>query len=93
MAEAFESDVQLSDPQRGLILMRTIKMNQPLRYGGFSFYQASYVPGGPETTILAARRDPGTPLVYAGFLIVVAGVVSLFYLPRRVAAWLKEERP
>ncbi len=24
------------------------------------------------------RKDPGTPLVYAGFLIVIAGVVSMF---------------
>jgi hypothetical protein len=28
--------------------------------------------------VLAVRNDPGTPLVYAGFLIVIAGVVSLF---------------
>jgi len=79
MAAGFESDVELSDTARGVILMRTIKMNHPLKYRGYTFFQSSYVSnGGPETTILSVRNDPGTPLVYAGFLIVIAGVVSLF---------------
>ena len=78
MAAGFESDVQLSDPQRGLILLRTIKMNTPLRYRGFSFYQSSFIPGEVETTVLSVRSDPGTPLVYAGFLIVIGGVIAMF---------------
>ena len=81
MAAAFESDVQLIDAQRGVILTRTIKMNHPLRYRGFSLFQASYVPGEIETTVLAVRSDPGTPFVYAGFLIVMAGVVVMFVAP------------
>jgi cytochrome c biogenesis protein ResB len=60
--------------------MRKISMNNPLKYRGYSLFQSSYVPGDPETTILSVRNDPGTPLVYAGFLIVIAGVVSLFVL-------------
>lgn len=78
MPAAFESDVEMSDPSRGLILMRTIKMNQPLRYRGYHLYQSSYVPGEVETTILSVRNDPGTPFVYAGFLIVIGGVVTMF---------------
>jgi hypothetical protein len=84
MAAGFESDVELTDPRRGLILMRTIKMNQPLRYRGFSLYQSSFIPGAVETTVLSARNDPGTPFVYAGFLIVIAGVVLMF-VGRRTA--------
>jgi len=80
MAAGFESDVELSDPRRGVILMRKISMNNPLRYRGFSFFQSSYVPGAQETTILSVRNDPGTPFVYAGFLVVIAGVVSMFVL-------------
>ena len=78
MPAAFESDVEMSDPARGLILMRTIKMNQPLRYRGYHLYQSSYVPGQVETTILSVRNDPGTPFVYAGFLIVIGGVITMF---------------
>ena len=78
MAASFESDVEMTDASRGLMMMKTIRMNNPLRYRGFSFYQAGYLPGPPETTILSVRNDPGTPLVYAGFLIVIGGVVNLF---------------
>ncbi|MBI3321459.1 MAG: cytochrome c biogenesis protein ResB [Candidatus Omnitrophica bacterium] len=78
MAAGFESDVQLTDPQRGLILMRNIRMNHPLRYRGWSFFQSSYVPGAVETTVLSVRKDPGTPLVYAGFVIVIVGMVAMF---------------
>jgi hypothetical protein len=81
-AAGFEADVQLTDSPRGLILMRTIKMNQPLKYRGWTFYQASFVPaqqpGAPETTVLAVKNDPGTPIVYAGFCIVILGVVWMF---------------
>jgi len=85
MPAAFESDVEMTDRQRGIILMRTIRMNKPLRYRGYHLYQASYIPGPPETTVLAVRNDPGTPFVYAGFLIVIGGVTGLF-LSRRKAA-------
>ncbi len=82
MAAAFESDVEMSDPSRGLILMKTIKMNHPLKYRGYKLFQASYVDGPVETTVLAVRKDPGTPLVYAGFIIVIAGVVLMFVTRR-----------
>ncbi len=82
MAAGFESDVELIDAQRGLTLLRTISMNNPLRYRGFHLYQSSYIPGATETTVLSVRNDPGTPFVYLGFLTVIAGVVSMFVLRR-----------
>src|SRR3989338_8276261 len=85
MAAAFEADVELTDSRRGVILMRKISMNNPLRYRGYSFFQSSYIPGSPETTILSVRSDPGTPFVYAGFIIVILGVVSMFILRSRAA--------
>lgn len=84
MAAGFEADVELTDPQRGVALKRTISMNNPLKYGGYSFFQSSYFMGEVETTVLSVRNDPGTPLVYAGFLIVVLGIVAMF-LRRRFA--------
>lgn len=33
-----------------------------------------------EATVLSVRKDPGVSLVYAGFLLIVAGVVSMFVL-------------
>ncbi|MDP3768348.1 MAG: cytochrome c biogenesis protein ResB, partial [Dehalococcoidia bacterium] len=85
MAAGFESDVELTDAGRGVMLLRTIKMNEPLRYRGYSLYQASFVAGTPEVTVLAVRNDPGTPFVYAGGAIILLGVVGLF-ASRRVNA-------
>ena len=82
MAAGFESDVELSDPEKGLTLKRTIRMNTPLKYRGFTLFQSSYVQGPTETTVLSVRKDPGTPFVYAGFLIVLLGVISMFVLHR-----------
>jgi len=78
MAASFESDVELTDPERGLVLTRKITMNNPLKYRGFSFFQSGFLEGPVQTTVLAVRKDPGTPLVYAGFLTVIAGVVCMF---------------
>ncbi len=82
MAAGFEADVELRDPERGVNLTRTIRMNNPLKYRGYSFFQSSYILGPRETTVLSVRNDPGTPLVYAGFLIIVAGVVGMFIFRR-----------
>lgn len=78
MAAGFESDVEVTDATRGVILLRTIRMNEPLRYRGYSLYQASFAVRPVETTVLAVRNDPGTPLVYAGFLTIMAGIVGMF---------------
>ena len=80
MAAGFESDVELTDPKRGVMLMRKISMNNPLKYRGFAFYQSSYIEGPAETTVLSVRSDPGTPFVYAGFIIVILGVIAMFVL-------------
>jgi len=85
MAAGFESDIELSDPARSVTIARTISMNNPLKHRGFSLFQSSYAMGETETTILSVRNDPGTGLVYTGFLIVVAGIVSLFALRNRRA--------
>lgn len=82
MPAAFESDVELRDAQRGVTLRRTIRMNNPLKYRGFSLFQASYIINPVEMTVLSVRKDPGTPLVYAGFLMVVFGVVGMFIFRR-----------
>lgn len=85
MAAGFESDVELTDAARGVTLTRTIRMNTPLKYRGYTFFQSSYIAGPTETTVLSVRNDPGTPLVYAGFLIVIAGVVTLFMRKPKVS--------
>ncbi len=78
---SFESDVVLKDFARGVSLEKTISMNQPLTYRGFKIYQAGYTPnpGGKDLSVFAVGRDPGIPVKYAGALIMVGGILLMFY--------------
>ena len=60
----------------------TISMNEPLKEGGFTFYQASYEEAEPRpvTTILSVNRDPGRWLKYLGSLLLVGGTILLFVM-------------
>lgn len=71
----------------------TISMNEPLKYQGFTFYQASFErdpSGKPVTSILSVNHDPGRWVKYLGSFLIVLGTVVLFYF-RRVK-WLKHAR-
>ncbi len=79
---SFESDVAVDDAVSGRAFRQTIRMNEPLRHGGFSFYQSSYEthPDGTEVSIFQVGRDPGFPLVAAGSVLIVFGIFTMFYL-------------
>ena len=57
-----------------------ISMNEPLKYGGYIFYQSSYVPEMPRpvTSILSVNYDPGRWWKYLGSLLIVLGAILLF---------------
>ncbi len=85
MPAGFESEVELHDEERGVTLKQLIWMNEPLKYRGYSLFQSSYLEDPVEATVLSVRKDPGVPLVYIGFLTIVAGLVVMFYFkPRKV---------
>jgi hypothetical protein len=66
---------------------QTISMNNPLQYKGFTFYQASFQQdprtGEPTASILSVNRDPGRPLKYLGSLLIVLGIIHLFWFKQR----------
>ena len=55
-------------------LRREVEVNKPLRWKGYTLYQSGYDPENPDYSNLLVSRDPGVPLVYAGFLILTAGL-------------------
>ena len=63
-----------------------ISMNEPLKYRGWTFYQASFVapetPEGPYRSILSVNYDPGRYLKYIGSSWIVLGVILLVYRRR-----------
>lgn len=78
---SFKSEVVLKDPMKGIEQEYLIQMNEPLKHRGFKLYQSAYhlEPGRPDVSIFTAARDPGNPLKYSGAIVMVVGIVMLFY--------------
>lgn len=79
---SFESDVTLVDPVKGVRIERTIKMNVPLDYAGWRIFQSSYIqdPQFGEASVFTIAKNPGIGLTYAGCVILLIGVITLFYI-------------
>ncbi|TVL99836.1 MAG: hypothetical protein CV087_16450 [Candidatus Brocadia sp. WS118] len=59
---------------------KTIRVNDPLTYKGYVIYQSSYDPEAGSFSGLQVVKDPGIPIVYAGFGALCFGVVFIFYI-------------
>lgn len=62
-----------------------ISMNEPLKYSGYTFYQASFENnevGQPVASVLSVNRDPGRWLKYLGSLIMSLGIVLMFWFKK-----------
>ncbi len=80
-ASSYESDVLVE----GLPGVQNISMNEPLKFQGLTFYQASFEEddnGQPTASILSVNQDPGRWMKYLGALLLVAGTIFLFYFKR-----------
>lgn len=79
----FRSRVAVIEDDNRVALTKEILVNHPLQYKGYAFYQSGYDPKDPDWTGLEVSRDPGLPLVYAGFFLLNAGVIIIFYGRRK----------
>lgn len=77
IAKNFSSHVRLVDAKRRVDRETTIWMNNPLRYRGDTFYQASYKPDGTGT-VLQVVRNPGATLPYVACGLVSVGLLIHF---------------
>ena len=78
---SFASSVRVIDKAHNVDRPAEIAMNQPLVYGGFTFYQSSYAESadGKPTSVLTVAYDPGRFLKYLGCLMTCFGVFAVFY--------------
>ncbi len=77
--QSYSSDIVLEDFERGSSTTQKIWMNNPLRYGGETFYQASYDASGPkEATTLQVVKNEGWMIPYVCCMFVVVGLVHQF---------------
>jgi cytochrome c biogenesis protein ResB len=85
----FSSLVHISHPAKGEERDVLIYMNQPLRYEGLTFYQASYGKEG-KLSILQVVQNPGWTLPYISCGLVTLGLLIHFGLTLRRS--LKQRR-
>ncbi len=78
----FKSKVLLKDPEEGLFKEVLISMNEPLIHKGYRIYQSGYQlgkEGKPDISIFTVSKDIGIPLKYAGSIIMVIGIILIFF--------------
>jgi len=86
----FSSRVRLQTPDGRVDREVLIYMNNPLRYGGFTFYQAGYQ--NDRTSILQVVRNPSWVIPYVSCSLIALGLVIQFgihllgFIRKRAAA-------
>ncbi len=88
----FTSKVKFIDGEKQEV--KTIKVNSPGQFKGYTFYQTGYDAERLNWTALEVVRDPGVSVVFCGFILLNAGII-LIYLQKvkrdrekaKVAVW------
>ena len=74
IAKSYSSDINLIED--GISKRMLIKMNEPLRHRGYTFYQASFIESADgETTVLAAVKNYGRLFPYISSIIMCIGLL------------------
>lgn len=82
-ARYFSSDIHLVDPSRGEDRKVRIWMNNPLRYGGETFYQSGYATNsetGAQITVLQIVSNQGWMIPYVACMMVGTGMLAHFWM-------------
>ena len=90
-AASYASDVYYTEANQGTQVPAHISMNKPLHFSGYTVYQASYqaLPGGKYISVFSVGKDPGIWLKYGGAIIMVFGIILMFWFKN--PSWGKKE--
>jgi len=81
---SFESHITVFKPASGRKQSQVISMNHPATFGGYTFYQSSYdSKAGQTASVLSVSWDPGQPIVFAGYIGTLAGMLWLLVTRNR----------
>ena len=83
--KSFKSTLEIVEGDT-VVKSKTIEVNDPVSYKGYTLYQSGYNPNDLSYTSLQVVKDPGIPVVYAGFSLMIVGLFIVFYLN----PWLNE---
>jgi hypothetical protein len=88
----FSSRVRLRRPDTGEDREVVIRMNNPLRYGGLTFYQYQMAAESPEhTSTLQVVRNPGWLTPYLACTLIFMGLVVQFLI--HLLGFVKHRQP
>ena len=87
MYPTLSSEMYVKDPDGAVKQKALIYMNHPLRYGGLTFYQASFA-NEDTTSIFQVVKNPGWMLPY---LSVLHGIWNDFRVRHAFLKFLKKE--
>ncbi len=76
----YSSLVRVIDPAEHVDREVLIRMNEPLRYAGETFYQADFLKDGRKGTVLQVVRNPGWLMPYVSCTMVAVGMIIHFLL-------------
>ena len=76
----FSSRIRLETPAGKEDREVLVYMNNPLRYDGFTFYQASFEPGNDKVTILQVVRNPSWLIPYIACTVMTLGLMWQFWI-------------
>lgn len=79
MVKDYYSDVQILDDGK-VVMEKSIEVNDPLYYRGYHIYQQSYDQKGEKYSVLSVSSDSGLYLVYAGYLLLMIGIIWLMWI-------------
>ena len=71
--KSYESEISIFRGGRKVASARVL-VNSPVKYGGYRIYQSAYDPVGWQWSGFEIVRDPGLPLVYAGYALLALGI-------------------
>lgn len=74
--KSYKSAVQLLE-NGTVVLEKTIEVNHPIRHRGYALYQSGYNQNDLSWSTIQIVKDPGVPVVYAGFICLIGGLVLL----------------
>ena len=81
--KAYISHVTALD-RGGAKVQRSISVNDPMSFAGWTLYQVNYNPEDPTYSGLEAVYDPGVAWVFLGFVLICIGVFYMFYVEPRL---------
>ncbi len=79
-ASSYESVISILDKQNEFGAI--IKMNNPISYGGFRFYQTAFQKkkDGKYISILSVNLDSGRILKYIGSIFIICGIIFMCFI-------------